>query len=109
MGQKRGRHSFLDSTKIESQNGKQMTDGYEQAAATGGIFYEHICARLPRLNSDKLHPVNYQRLTFSFLLPNHEKVLASLIVRTNNIHIDGVDVRELPKMAEEDLMEFSDF
>ncbi|MGI9352061.1 MAG: helix-turn-helix domain-containing protein [Rhizobiaceae bacterium] len=99
--------TFLDTSEIVSKNGRQMTDGYQNAAASGGVCYEHICARLPRHSSDKLHPVNYQRLTFSFLLPNYEKVLASLVVRTNNIAIDGVDLSIIPKMPEEYLMEFS--
>ena len=98
--------TFLDTSEIASKNGRQMTDGYLHAAASGGICYEHICARLPRRTSDKLHPVNYQRLTFSFLLPNYERVLASLVARTNKITIDGVEPSAIPQMPEDDLMEF---
>ncbi|MEM9332913.1 MAG: hypothetical protein AAGA53_16450, partial [Pseudomonadota bacterium] len=93
--------TFLDSDSVVSQNGREMTDAYDVAARSGGLCYEHICALLPKPDCEKLLHVNYQRLIFSCLLPNNEKVLASLVCRTNEVRINGIDPENIPLMNEE--------
>ena len=83
--------TFLDSMPSTSENGRVMTDAYQQASESGGVCYEHVVSRLPHCESKKPTIVNYQRLIFPCLLPNQDKVLASLVCRTNAISINNID------------------
>jgi len=97
--------TFLDTSEVAGRDFRHITDAYYHTAASGDICYEHICARFPHPKEVELQNVNYQRLIFSCTLPNNQMVLAGLIARTNEIHIDGISHETLPRMSDEFLIE----
>ena len=81
---------------------------YEKVAQTGSVWYDHVATSLPRGRDkeNKNNSVNYQRIVFSCLFPNGETAVASLIARTNNISIEGIQPADIGVLADSDLMEY---
>ena len=93
--------TILDTAPVGTTNNRHMVDAYHQTSASGGVCYEHVCSRLPSPQHGEVVNVNYQRLIFSCLLPDQEKIIASLAFRTNSIIIDHLDQDQIPKMTSE--------
>jgi len=83
-----------------------MIGAYDDVARTGSVWYDHIHTQVRREENGEPQPVNYQRLVMALAFPNGEQAVASLVARTNNIQIEGLNPAQLPKMNTKDLMEF---
>ena len=88
----------LDDSVIEGNSNISLMNPYTEALKNGSVHYDHIATKLQRSDGDKFYFVNYQRLVMACRLPIGSEMVASLVVRTNNIIIDGVDKNIIPKM-----------
>ena len=99
-----GSSFFRDPTSSKSDS--FLVEAYDSVTRNGSVWYDHISTLIPRRDSDELYPANYQRLVMSLLFPDGEPAIGVLVVRTNNLHIDGLPKDQITPMPAEDLMEF---
>ena len=98
----------FDDDPIKSDADKFMLVSHENVTRTGSAWYEHISTKFARIEGGELVPINYQKLILPVKFPKGPPGIAVLIARTNNvdINIDGEKLIDMPRMPEEDLMEF---
>ena len=96
--------SSFHNDPISSRADQFMIEAYETVARNGGVWYDHISTKLSRGASEKLVPVNYQRLVLAFYFPNGDPAVGALIARTNEISIEGVTLDKSMTMAQSDVM-----
>ena len=91
---------------IQSPADQFMLRAHRTAERNGAPWYDHICTRYTRGDSDELLPVNYQKLVLPCRFPDNSPVMAILVARTNNISIFGLEPSQIAPMPAEDLMDF---
>ena len=91
---------------ISSHSDNFMIEAYDSVARTGGVWYDHIHTKFKRLQNGETQPVNYQRLVMALFFPDGQQAVASLVARTNNIEIHGLQKKDIQLMSKEDLMDF---
>ncbi len=94
------------SDPVSSSADILMLNAYSTVSRTGGIWYDHVYTKFTRKEGEEKRPVNYQRIVFSCLFPDGETAVVSLIARTNNISIEGIQPADIGVLADTDLMEF---
>ncbi len=98
--------SIFERDPISTEADGFILEAYENVMRTGSVWYDHISTKLVRSEDQVLTPVNYQRLVMCCSLPNGELSVASLVARTNNISIDGLEPGQIERMPDDDIMEF---
>ena len=98
--------SIFERDPISTEADSFILEAYENVMRTGSVWYDHISTKLVRNEDNILTPVNYQRLVMCCRFPNGELNVASLVARTNDISIDGLDLGPSEMMPEADAMEF---
>ena len=82
-----------------------LREAYDAVSLSGCAWYDHVHARIPRQDENEPRFANYQRLVLALLFPNGEQAIGSLVVRTNNITIEGLKLDERNNMSKQDLMD----
>lgn len=75
-----------------------LQDAFNDVLASGGPRYEHIYTRITRYGDNIRRPISYQRLLLGGTYPDGSFALVSVVVRTLDVNIDGVDLAEYGKM-----------
>ena len=96
----------LHKDPITSRADRYLIEPYGHVTMSGGIWYDHVCTRFPRKPDNQLYQVNYQRLVFACTFPDGSQAVGTIVARTNNVMIKGVEGDDMPKMLPEELMEF---
>lgn len=77
-----------------------LQDAFDQVHAGGGPRYEHVYTKITRYDDGILRPISYQRLLLGCTYPDDSFALATVVHRTRNISIDGVDLSQHGLMDE---------
>ncbi|MFQ6549957.1 LysR family transcriptional regulator [Aestuariibius sp. 2305UL40-4] len=77
-----------------------MRDVYE----TEGIRLDHVFTEITRVDGEAPEPVAYRRLLLGCRFPDGSFALVSIVDRTYNVVIDGVDQTEIERMSPDLLM-----
>ncbi len=79
-------------TAAGSTADRLLSDPLDHVLIFGGVWHDHVSARFPAATDKSQEPINYQRLIFSCSFPDGSPAIASLVHRTNDIEIAGVEV-----------------
>ena len=96
----------LQDDPMHSDSDRHVIMAYNSVSASGGIRYDHVHTKIPRVRHDQPQPLNYQRLIFACRFPNGQPALATLIARTDKIKLDGISPDDIPVTKKSELMEF---
>lgn len=98
-----GRFSQDDPAGTEFDN--FMSQAYHGVFETGSARLDHIAGMIPHSRNGVAFPFRFQRLLIGCVFPDGEPALALVVARTNRVEISGFDLREVPEMPAEFLME----
>ncbi len=96
----------LHQDPVNSRADRYLIEAYGHVSATGGTWFDHVCARFPRGADEQLFQVNYQRLVMACTFPDGTQAVGTIVARTNSIVIEGLEGGHIPQMPSEELMEF---
>ena len=71
---------------------------YKQVHETGGARLDHVFVQIPRKVGGIAQPAGYQRLMFACKYPDGSPVVATLVVHTETLDIQGLDPKKIPKV-----------
>ncbi|MFT6675811.1 MAG: hypothetical protein ACJAVM_002004 [Sulfitobacter sp.] len=66
-------------------------EAFHEVEATQTVRLDHVFTRMPRLNSESLAPVAYQRLILSGFFPDGSPAVMSLILPVDDVRITHMD------------------
>lgn len=85
-----------------------LAQPFEDVRATQGLRYDHVHTQMGREDGEGLHPISYKRLLMGCRYPDDSFVLASLVQRTYDLRIFGVDQAKIQMMPATEVMEGTD-
>ncbi len=96
----------LEADPLSSAADPYTAEAYESIVRTGGMRLDHEHTMVRRKGDGPLVPVTYHRLLVCGIFPDGQTATISLTAITNNIEIEGLDLDQIEKVPESDLMEF---
>jgi len=94
-----------DADEIGEKFSRTASEGYYNVMLWGSPLLEHVTTKIARNDTGKLEWVSYQRLLLPCILPEGDRVLASVAARTNNVLIKSQRGKKRIKMPADLLME----
>lgn len=70
-------------------------EAFDEIEATQTARLDHVFTRMPRLETDALAPVAYQRLILSGFFPDGSTSVMSLVLPVDNVRISGLSAEKL--------------
>ncbi|MEW9918440.1 LysR family transcriptional regulator [Marimonas sp. MJW-29] len=78
---------------------------FEEVQAAQMARLDHVFTRMPRGEAGELTPVAYQRLILSGFFPDRSPAVMSLVVPVDEVHIPGIDLRQMSELGPVDVIE----
>ncbi|MBA83366.1 LysR family transcriptional regulator [Thalassobius sp. S69A] len=91
-----------------STHAKLLSQPFEDVRATHGLRYDHVHTQMSRGDGNMMHPISYKRLLMGCRYPDNSFVLASLVERTYDLQIFGVDDEKIQTMPADEVMDAAD-
>lgn len=85
-----------------------LAQPFEDVRATHGLRYDHVHTLMGRADEKVLHPISYKRLLMGCRYPDDSFVLASLVERSYDLQILGVDQAKIQTMPAIEVMAGTD-
>lgn len=85
-----------------------LAQPFEDVRATHGLRYDHVHTQMGRADDRELHPISYKRLLMGCRYPDDSFVLASLVERSYDVKIYGLDEEKIRSMPIEEVMPGTD-
>lgn len=85
----------------------QLHQPFEEVRATGGLRYDHIHTRMDRGEEGVSEPISFKRLLMGCRYPDQSFALASMVVRSHDLQIEGVSQALIETMPEDLVMDGS--
>lgn len=90
---------------VHSDSDQFLLEPFDQVSVFGGVWYDHVSTQFAREKGGEPIPANYQRLVFASAFPDGSQAVVSLVARTNNLVIEGIDPSSIPPTPSDLLME----
>jgi len=87
------------------EHASQLHQPFEEVRASRGMRYDHIHTRMDRGEAGLTEPISFKRLLLGCRYPDDSFALASLVVRSHDLQIDGVSQQEIETMPADLLMD----
>jgi len=100
-----GRH--LSEDRPYNQMYEYLVHAYKVVAQQGGLWYDHVTARLPRKTDEEPEPVHYQRLVTGCTFPDGLPAVLVLVQRTNTFDIPAFPSEKYQPLKPKDLQKLS--
>ncbi len=88
----------LSDDPMASDADQYVSQSYDTILRSGGLRIDHVYTKIARTHGGTPEPITYQRLILRCMFPNGEYALVTLVDRTRDIEIVGVNIDELPAM-----------
>lgn len=85
-----------------------LSQPFEDVRATRGLRHDHVHTKMARGDDSGLHPISYKRLLLGCRYPDDSFALASLVERTYDLSIFGVDDEKIRSMPKAEVMDGAD-
>jgi biotin operon repressor len=79
----------------------QLHQPFEEIRASGGLRYDHIHTRMDRGEVAENEPISFKRLLLGCRYPDNSFALASLVVRSHDLNIQGLSREVIESMPYE--------
>jgi len=90
---------------VHSDADQFLLEPFDHVSVFGGVWYDHVSTQFAREKDGEPIPANYQRLVFASAFPDGSQAVVSLVARTNNLAIEGIDTSSIPPIPPNLLME----
>lgn len=83
-----------------------IAGAYARIYGEGGVRLDHLFAYLPRVGSEEVVPISFQRFLMGCVFPDGTPGLGVLVLMTNQIEIDALFGWQVPNVSDDLIMDF---
>lgn len=98
--------SSIEEDAANPQDSRFVIEAYDWVNDAGCPRYDHVYGSFKREEDGTSIPVSFQRIILPCTLPDGERVIGTLVARSNCIDIEGLEASQIITTPEDELMEF---